>query len=216
MTNSLSTGMITGPSMISYIDQLSLPDYDDMADCVAIAKASADIVADRFKNVDAWLEEYAFTLDFLGWELYKNAITTRTATNISGSIADFLVQSADNMKNPRQANAMIDTMDALKPNKTASTFYDNETLMGEHFQIIPAQYDAKGTLWLAIYDLNFVSRVKSGNFLFFKWADQTTSVTQRHAYFKRNQKKVEDNRELIEEKLRGIAIKRFNLAKNKS
>lgn len=214
LKNQHSTGLITGPSMISYLDQLSLPDYDDVADCVAIARASADTVANRFSDASKWLEEYALTLDYLGWELYNNEIATRTRTLLSGSIADFLPRSVDGMDDQHQANAMIDTLDSLKPNTMALSFFDNETRLGDHFQVMPTRYDSKGSLWLAIYDLEFVTTMKSASFLFFESKNPTATITQQRAFFKRNKKRIDDNRKNIEEKLRHIALKRFDLKNN--
>jgi hypothetical protein len=60
------TGLVTGPNLLSYIDTLSLQDYNDIADCNNIATRSADLGYHRYGNAEGWFEEYARTLNYLG------------------------------------------------------------------------------------------------------------------------------------------------------
>lgn len=210
--NSLS-GALTGHSLTSCIDELSLQDHKDLTDCTQIATKSADMLCSRFTDSSTWLHEYVNTLDFLGWSVFENAIFTRTRSVISQSVAHFLVQSAEGMRDSRQGNAMIDTLDALKPDKSALFSLDKESLMGEGFQVIPARYDSRGFLEIAVFNLELVVTTRKSGFLFWNWEDQDAQITQRRASLKLDRYKLESIKPLIEKKLREITMKRFELRK---
>jgi hypothetical protein len=210
--NSLS-GALTGHSLTSCIDELSLQDHKDLTDCTQIATKSADMLCSRFTDSSTWLHEYVNTLDFLGWSVFENAIFTRTHSVISQSVAHFLVQSAEGMRDSRQGNAMIDTLDALKPDKSALFSLDKESLMGEGFQVIPARYDSRGFLEIAVFNLELVVTTRKSGFLFWNWEDQDAQITQRRASLKLDRYKLENKKPLIEKKLREITMKRFELRK---
>ncbi|MFL8987532.1 hypothetical protein Q8X48_03260 [Pseudomonas sp. QLc11A] len=210
--NSLS-GALTGHSLTSCIDELSLQDHKDLTDCTQIATKSADMLCSRFTDSSTWLHEYVNTLDFLGWSVFENAIFTRTRSVISQSVAHFLVQSAEGMRDSRQGNAMIDTLDALKPDKSALFSLDKESLMGEGFQVIPARYDSRGFLEIAVFNLELVVTTRKSGFLFWNWEDQDAQITQRRASLKLDRYKLENKKPLIEKKLREITMKRFELRK---
>ena len=210
--NSLS-GALTGHSLTSCIDELSLQDHKDLTDCTQIATKSADMLCSRFTDSSTWLHEYVNTLDFLGWSVFEDAIFTRTRSVISQSVAHFLVQSAEGMRDSRQGNAMIDTLDALKPDKSALFSLDKESLMGEGFQVIPARYDSRGFLEIAVFNLELVVTTRKSGFLFWNWEDQDAQITQRRASLKLDRYKLENKKPLIEKKLREITMKRFELRK---
>jgi hypothetical protein len=210
--NSLS-GALTGHSLTSCIDELSLQDHKDLTDCTQIATKSADMLGSRFTDSSKWLHEYVNTLDFLGWSVFEDAIFTRTRSVISQSVAHFLVQSAEGMRDSRQGNAMIDTLDALKPDKSALFSLDKESLMGEGFQVIPARYDSKGFLEIAVFNLELEVTTRKNGFLFWNWEDQDAQITQRRASLKLDRYKLESIKPLIEKKLREITMKRFELRK---
>ncbi|MNB86183.1 hypothetical protein D3C81_802130 [compost metagenome] len=210
--NSLS-GALTGHSLTSCIDELSLQDHNDLTDCTQIATKSADMLCSRFTDSSTWLHEYVNTLDFLGWSVFEDAIFTRTRSVISQSVAHFLVQSAEGMRDSRQGNAMIDTLDALKPDKSALFSLDKESLMGEGFQVIPARYDSRGFLEIAVFNLELVVTTRKSGFLFWNWEDQDAQITQRRASLKLDRYKLENKKPLIEKKLREITMKRFELRK---
>ena len=210
--NSLS-GALTGHSLTSCIDELSPQDHKDLTDCTQIATKSADMLCSRFTDSSTWLHEYVNTLDFLGWSVFENAIFTRTRSVISQSVAHFLVQSAEGMRDSRQGNAMIDTLDALKPDKSALFSLDKESLMGEGFQVIPARYDSRGFLEIAVFNLELVVTTRKSGFLFWNWEDQDAQITQRRASLKLDRYKLENKKPLIEKKLREITMKRFELRK---
>jgi hypothetical protein len=213
MTSQAPSGILTGPNLISCIGELSLQDYDDFTLCTQIATKSADIASNRFANSEAWFDEYILTLNFFGWSVYQDAIFTRTQYNIVNSVADFLVESAQGMRDSRQGNAMIDTLDALKPDKPALFSLDEESLMGENFQVIPARYDSKGFLETAVFNLELVTHTRKSNFLFWEWEEQTTKITQRRAYLKLDKYKFEEKKASIEKIRSEIRMKRFDLQK---
>ncbi|QXH62585.1 hypothetical protein [Pseudomonas azerbaijanorientalis] len=210
--NSLS-GALTGHSLTSCIDELSPQDHKDLTDCTQIATKSADMLCSRFTDSSKWLHEYVNTLDFLGWSVFEDAIFTRTRSVISQSVAHFLVQSAEGMRDSRQGNAMIDTLDALKPDKSALLSLDKESLMGEGFQVIPARYDSRGVLEIAVFNLELLVTTRKNGFLFWNWEDQDAQITQRRASLKLDRYKLESIKPLIEKKLREITMKRFELRK---
>ncbi|MGZ9742161.1 hypothetical protein ACXX83_27610 [Pseudomonas sp. GNP012] len=210
--NSLS-GALTGHSLTSCIDELSPQDHKDLTDCTQIATKSADMLCSRFTDSSKWLHEYVNTLDFLGWSVFEDAIFTRTRSVISQSVAHFLVQSAEGMRDSRQGNAMIDTLDALKPDKSALLSLDKESLMGEGFQVIPARYDSRGVLEIAVFNLELLVTTRKNGFLFWDWEDQDAQITQRRASLKLDRYKLESIKPLIEKKLREITMKRFELRK---
>lgn len=212
--NSLS-GVLIGHSITSCIDELSPQDHKDLTDCTQIATKSADMLCSRFTDSPKWLHEYVNALNFLGWSVFEGAIFTRTHTRsiISHSVAEFLVQSAEGMRNSRQGNAMIDTLDALKPDKSALFSLDEESLMGEGFQVIPAGHDSKGFLEIDVLNLELIVPARKNGFLFWNWEDQDAQIIQQRASLKLNRYKLENNKPLIEKKLREIAMKRFELRK---
>lgn len=211
MSNELLTGLVTGPNLFSYIESFSLQDHNDIADCNNIATRSADLGYGRYADAEGWFEEYARTLNFLGWSLYGGAIFTRTQHIVSGSVADFLVQSADAMKDSRQANAMIDTLDALKTDHPALLSFDRETQEGETFQIVPARYDAQGNLNIALYKLELSVDIKRRSFLFWEWEKRSAKIVQRRAFLKLNRHELDSKRALIKKKLEEHLMRRFYL-----
>jgi hypothetical protein len=206
-------GTLTGPNLISCISELSTYDYDDFTSCTQIATHSADLVGSRFTDSAKWLDEYVVTLNFFGWSVFQDSIFTRTRSEISTSIADFLVRSAQTMPDSRQGNAMIDTLDALKPDKPAIASLDKESLNGKRLQVIPARYDSKGFLEIAVFSLELVAHLKKNNFIFWNWEEQTAKIIQHRALLKLDKRILESKRSLIAKKLLEIRMKRFDLRK---
>jgi hypothetical protein len=211
MNDQSLTGLVTGPNLLSYIETLSLQDHNDIADCNSIATRSADLGHNRYTDSKNWFEEYVRTMNFLGWSLYDDTIFTRTQHLVSGSVADFLVQSAHAMKDSRQANAMIDTLDALKADQPATLSFDRETRQGETFQIIPARYDSRNNVHLALYKLELSVDIKKHNFLFWDWEKRSAKIIQQQAFFKLDRSHLNSKRALIKKKLDEHLTRRFNL-----
>ncbi|MDB6445089.1 MULTISPECIES: hypothetical protein [Pseudomonas] len=211
MNDESLTGLVTGPNLLSYIETLSLQDHNDIADCNNIATQSADLGHDRYTDAKGWFEEYARTLNFLGWALHGDSIFTRTQHLVSGSVADFLVQSAWSMRDSRQANAMIDTLDALKIERLAMLSFDNETREGESFQIIPARYDTQNNLNIAVYKLQLNVNIKKRGFLFWNWEQRSATITQQRIFLRLDRSELERKRGLIRNKLNEQSMRRFNL-----
>lgn len=215
MNNEKPPGLLTGHSLVSCIGDLSLQDHDDLTDCTQIATRSADMVYSRFLDSTEWLDEYVSTLHFLGWSVFQDAIVTRKRSGLSSRVADFLVQSAQTMPETRQGNAMIDTLDALEHNEAALLSLDEQSLMGQRFQVIPARYDEKGTLTIAVFNLELVAYTKKSSFLFWDWEGHAAAIIQQRAYLKLDRKKLESNRAIIERKVRELNMRKFDLRKNK-
>ncbi|TNF81534.1 hypothetical protein FGE05_16715 [Pseudomonas sp. ICMP22404] len=215
MNNPSLTGLVTGPNLLSYIETLSLQDHNDIADCNNIATRSADLGHHRYTDSKGWFEEYVRTLNFLGWSLYDDTIFTRTRHLVSGSVADFLVQGAQAMKDSRQANAMIDTLDALKADQPAMLSFDKETRHGETFQIIPARYDSRNDVHIAVYKLELSVDIKKHNFLFWDWEKRSAKIIQQQAFFKLDRIHLNNKRTLIKKKLDEHLMRRFNLKRNR-
>ncbi|UVL84597.1 hypothetical protein LOY35_03110 [Pseudomonas sp. B21-028] len=211
MNTPLLTGLVTGPNLLSYIETLSPQDHNDIADCNSIATRSADLGHNRYTDSKGWFEEYVRTLNFLGWSLYDDTIFTRTRHLVSGSVADFLVQGAQAMKDSRQANAMIDTLDALKADQPAMLSFDRETRQGETFQIIPARYDSRNNVHIAVYKLELSVDIKKHNFLFWNWEKRSAKIVQQQAFLKLDRDHLNNKRPLIKKKLDEHLMKRFNL-----
>ncbi|UZE24420.1 hypothetical protein LOY67_03105 [Pseudomonas sp. B21-056] len=215
MNNESLTGLVTGPNLLSYIETLSLQDHNDIADCNNIATLSADRGHNRYTDSKGWFEEYVFTLKYFGWALYEDSIFTRTKHLVTGSVADFLVQSAQVMKDSRQANAMIDTLDALKADQPAVLSFDRETRQGETFQIIPARYDSRNNVHIAVYKLELSVDIRKHNFLFWDWEKRSAKITQQQAFFKLDRHQLNSKRTLIKNKLNDHLMRRFNLRRNR-
>ncbi|SDV06112.1 hypothetical protein [Pseudomonas corrugata] len=211
MNNPLLTGLVTGPNLLSYIEMLSPQDHNDIADCNSIATRSADLGHNRYTDSKSWFEEYVRTLNFLGWALYDDTILTRTRHFVTGSVADFLVQGAQTMTDSRQANAMIDTLDALKANQPAMLSFDRETRHGETFQIIPARYDSRNNVHIAVYKLELNMDIKKHRFLFWDWEKRSAEIIQQQALFKLDRNHLNNKRALIKKKLNEHLMRRFNL-----
>jgi len=213
MDNKKNLGILTGPNLISCIGTLHPQDHDDLTHCTQIATRSADMVSSRFDASTRWLHEYMTTMDFLGWSVFKDSIFSRTTHILSKSVADFLVLSAQTMSNAQQGNAMIDTLDALKPDQPALLSLDKESLEGKRFQVIPASYDAKGFLEIAVFNLEVVAYTKKNSFLFHEWEEAGIKVIQHRAILKLDRYKFETKSALIEKKRSEIIMKRFDLYK---
>jgi hypothetical protein len=211
-----STGLVTGPNLLSYIETPSLQDHNDIADCNNIATRSADLGYHRYSDAEGWFEEYARTLNFLGWSLYGDSIHTTTRHIVSDSVADFLVESAHSMSDARQANAMIDTLETLKINNPAMFSLDAETREGESFQVIPARYDSRGNLHIALFKLELSVNVRRRNFLFWNWDKHSARIVQRKAYLKLDRSELDSKRALIKKKLDESLMRRFSLRKERS
>lgn len=214
MNNGKSSGLLTGPNLVSCIGDLSLQDYDDLTHCTQIATRSADMVYSRFLDSTEWLDEYVSTLNFLGWSVFQDAIVTRTRFGLSRSVADFLVKSAEAMPDARQGKAMIDTLDAVKHDENALYSLDEESLMGQRFQVIPARYDSRGILEIAVFNLELVAYTKKSDFLFCDLEGHAAKIIQQRAYLKLDKNKLESKRAIIEKKAREITMKKFDLRKS--
>lgn len=215
MNTPLPSGILTGPNLLSCIDELSLQDHDDLAHCSQIATRSADQgKSGRFVNSTMWMDEFMTTLDFLGWSLFQDAIFTRRRFVVPSSVADFLVLRAQAMPDKRQGNAMIDTLDALKSDNSAIASMDSESLLGKSFQVIPARYDSKGFLEIAVFNLELVAHTKRSNFLFLNWKGHAIEIIQQGAYLKLDKNVLKSKRALIDAKRREINSTRFDLWKN--
>ncbi|QXI56044.1 hypothetical protein [Pseudomonas alvandae] len=210
------TGLVTGPNLLSYIDTLSLQDYNDIADCNNIATRSADLGYHRYGNAEGWFEEYARTLNYLGWSLHGDSIYTATRHIVSGSVADFLVESAHAIRDSRQANAMIDTLDSLKTNNPAMLSLDTETREGESFQVVPARYDLQGNLVMALYKIELSVQTRKHSFLFWEWEKSSARIIQRKAYLRLDRSELDRNRALMRKKLDESLMKRFSLRNDRS
>jgi hypothetical protein len=211
MRNEKPIGTLTGPNLISCVEELALQDYDDLTHSTELATRSADRVISRTVDSAKWLDEYVSTLNFLGWSVFQDAIFTRTRHDLSRSVADFLVQSAQAMPDARQGNAMIDLLEALKPNKPAQLSLDQESLMGEHFRVIPARYDSKGFLTIAVFNLELISNTKKSNFLFFDWEEHPARIIQQGTYLKLDKNVFDTKRALIDSQRRKIRATRFRM-----
>lgn len=205
------SGIITGPNLISCISEISLQDHDNLTHCTQIATHSADLSAKRYVEADKWLDEYVKTMNFLGWSVYQDAIFTRTRHDVSDSVAQFLILNTAAIPDAPQRNALIDTLDALKYDKPAMLSLDQETLLGERFQVIPARYDSKGILEISVLNLELVAYTKTTSFLFFNSKEKASKITQQRARLKLDKRKLESKRAFMEQKLNEIRMRRFNL-----
>ncbi|WLH13388.1 hypothetical protein PSH58_03215 [Pseudomonas hefeiensis] len=215
MNNIHLAGLVTGPNLVSYIETPSLHDHNDLADCNNIATRSADLGHNRYTDAQGWFEEYVRTLDFLGWSLYGDSIQTTTQHIVTGSVADFLVESAQAMRDSRQANAMIDTLDTLKTDEPALLTFDQETREGETFQIIPARYDSQGNLQIALYKLELSVDIKRRRFLFWDREKRSAKIVQRRAFLTLNRRALDSKRALINQLLHEHLMRRFPLRKTR-
>jgi hypothetical protein len=102
----------------------------------------------------------------------------------------------------------------LKPDKPALYSLDTESLMGKRFQVMPARYDAKGFLEIAVFNLELVSYAKQSDFLFFNWEGQACKIIQQRAYLKLDRNKLDTKRALIDKKRREILMSKFDLRRN--
>ncbi|MHC8316391.1 hypothetical protein [Pseudomonas sp. LB3P31] len=213
MANEKPSGLLTGPNLVSCIGELSLQDYDDLTRCTQFATRSADLGYSRFLESGEWMDEYVSTLHFLGWTVYGGSIYTRTRHWLGKTVAEFLVASAQAMPDTRQGNAMIDTLDALKRDEPALDSLDQESLMGERFQVIPARYDSKGVIEMAVFNLELVANSKMSNFVYRDLDGHAAKIVQRRAYLKLDKEKFNSVKARMEKKLREITMTRFELQK---
>jgi hypothetical protein len=215
MINKTLTGLITGPSLFSYIETLSLSEHDDIADSNSFATLIADEKHNRYYYPERWLALYVGVLQGIGWSVYEDSIFTKTQHFLTSSVADFLVESASAMSDTRQGNAMIDTLDSLKINSPALLAFDRASASGDSFQVIPARYDDKGIINIAVFKLELNARTKRTNFLFWTWEKYSAEIIQRKAYLKLNTTILEGHREMINERLEEKRMKRFDLSQNR-
>lgn len=213
MTKGKPSGLLTGPNLVSCISELSLEDYDALTHSTQLATRSADLGFSRFLDSAEWMNEYVSTLKFLGWLVFQDSIFTRTRHWVDKTVADFLVSSAQAMPDTRQGNAMIDTLDALKCDEPAKDSLDEESLMGERFQVIPARYDAKGVIEIAVFNLELVADSKTSNFVYRDLYGQSAKIVQHRAYLKLDKEKFDRARAIRDKKRREISMTRFELRK---
>lgn len=214
--NKTLTGLITGPSLFSYIETLPLSEHDDIADCNNFAILIADERHNRYYDPERWLERYVGVLRAVGWSIYQDAIFTSKQHVLTGSVADFLVESANAMSDTRQGNAMIDTLDSLKSNGPALLSFDRESATGDSFQVVPARYDARGRLNIAVFKLELSAYIKRTNFLFWSWEKRSANIVQRKACLRLDKAILDGQRELINRRLEKKRMERFDLSQNRS
>ncbi|MGE8152397.1 hypothetical protein ACQKP5_14240 [Pseudomonas vancouverensis] len=215
MNNDSPSGALTQHNLISYIDNLSLHDHDNVTDCTRVATRSADMGHDRYSDPEVWLHEYLRTFIFLGWKLHQEKLIIKTTSIRNESIAEFLVKNGEKMNDSRQANAMIDTLDALKFNKPAILSLDNESHSGRRFQVAPSRYDSEGNLHLAIFNYELITSFERDSFLFWSWEESSAKLIQRSAYLKLDRSVLDTKRQPMEKALSKITSDRFILRKNR-
>ena len=213
MVNGKPSGMLTGPNLVSCTDELSLQDFDDLTRCTQLATRSADLGYSRFLDSAQWMDEYVSTLNFLGWSVYGDSIFTRTRHWLGKTVAEFLVDGAQAMPDTRQGNAMIDTLDALKRDEPAQFSLDEQSLMGERFQVIPARYNSKGVIEMAVFNLELIANSKTSKFIYRDLEGHSAQIVQRRAYLKLDKEKFNSVKAVMEKKLREVTMTRFQLQK---
>ncbi|MBC3375434.1 hypothetical protein HU762_15895 [Pseudomonas sp. SWRI92] len=215
MDNPPLSGLVTGLNMFSYIGEFLPQEHDDIAISNHLATLSADIEHDRYSDQKNWFEYYIYTMRYMGWSLYQDSTFTSTRHVVANSVADFLVESADAMKDFRQANAMIDTLDAMKSNNPAMLSFDSESRQGESFQIVPARYDSDGNLHIAFYKLELRVSKRKSSFLFWSLEEHSATIIQHKAYMRLDRNEMDRVRAYLKQKSSGQLMKRFDLRKNR-
>lgn len=126
------------------------------------------------------------------------------------------MESAHAIRDSRQANAMIDTLDSLKTNNPAMLSLDTETREGESFQVVPARYDLQGNLVMALYKIELSVQTRKHSFLFWEWEKSSARIIQRKAYLRLDRSELDRNRALMRKKLDESLMKRFFLRNDRS
>ncbi|MHC8375270.1 hypothetical protein ACYZT3_04115 [Pseudomonas sp. MDT1-16] len=210
--NELLSGLVTGPTLASYVETMSLSDHNDLADSQNIATKSADLGYYRYADSDSWFLEYLETMDYLGWTV-NSEIKELTHNDVTLSLADYIVWM---FKDPVEKNAMIDTFDALKSNNPAMLSLGEETGEGQTLQVIPAKYDLQGNLFITIIQVQLFSETKNGNFLFWNWEDRSTKIIRRAVHLMLNREKFAQNRARLKLLIDRYRMARFSLRKKNS
>jgi hypothetical protein len=215
MINKTLTGLITGPSLFSYVDTLSHSEHDDVADSNNFAILIADEKHNRYFDAENWYARYVGVLRAIGWLIYQDTIFIRSREFLTGSVADLLVERASAMNDTWQGNAMIDTLDSLKTNSPALLSFDRESASGHSFQVVPAGYDARGFLEIAVFNLELEVHLKKTNFLFWTWEKRSARIVQQASYLKLDKARLEEQRKLINRRLETKRMERFDLSQNR-
>ncbi|MGN4049018.1 hypothetical protein [Pseudomonas sp. SM4] len=218
MNNETPTGILENHNLISLIGSLPIEDYDYLTDCTRIVTMLSERSTSRFGDSLEWAQEYYSNLQYFGWKALDGGRYTETQKhNISGTIADHLVQNIEVFNGRPQGNAMIDTLDALSSDETALVSFDKESSMGRRFQVAPTHYDSKGNLHLAVFQLELISKVKQSKFLFWKWEETSTTLLQRKAFFVLDRNILDEQKMRLFEVLRKkLTAQRFALRKKRS
>ena len=210
--NELLSGLVTGPTLTSYVETMSLRDHDDLADIQNIATKYADESKYRYADSDDWFTDYLQAMDNFGWITngYFNELTLNDATM---SLADYVVWM---IKDPVEKNAMIDTFDSLKLNNPALLSLGEESGEGQSLQVIPAKYDSRGNLSIRIIQVQLFSETKNGNFLFWNWENRSAKIVRRTAHLVLDREKLEHWRPRLNELINKFRMSRFALRKRNS
>ena len=207
--------VVIGPTIIASVAGVSLQDDRDVTDCTQLALWTANQKFDRFSEPDDWFTQYAAALKFLGWVPYKDSTFHRTYDDFSGSVIQAYLKKMtgrdDNPLNRALNNTLIDTFDAIEPDKPALLSLDQESLNGQQFQIAPVQYDARGQLTMLVSQFSLLSSIKVQEFLFQKWDRKSASLFEQVGAFILDRSKLETNRAFLDKRISEIRMTRFRL-----
>lgn len=205
--------MFAGPNIVS-MEGGSLQDVDDVTDCTLVSSLSADMEANRFTHPMQWFDGYANCLDWIGWEAAGDSYTMRRDA-IYGDVVQTYLNSLSSRQNTKLGgsviNLLIDSFDAIKRDRVAVYYLDQETAMGELFQVTPFWRDDSGKLRMQVSRLQLITRVRSEQFLFGTVNDSSARLLQYYAEFVLNESRLNERRRLIQLKLEKNRIKKFDL-----
>ena len=205
--------IVAGPNIAS-VEGASLQDVDDTTKCTLVSSLNADLVANRFTHPEQWFNSYANCLDWIGWEAVGDSYTMRR-DSIYGDVVQTYLGSLSTRQNTKLGgsviNLLIDSFDAIKRDRLAVYSLDQETAMGELFQITPFWRDGSGRLRMQVSRLQLLTRVRSEQFLFGKVNDSSAMLLQYYAEFVLNESRLNELRRQIQLKLENNRMKKFEM-----
>lgn len=212
MNNKEQRAFITGPSIIACVSGVSLQDSEDITDCTQLALWAADQTYNRFASPGDWLNEYARTMRFLGWNPLGEVIRN-FRHELTGSVTEHYLQqvASDDPSSRALRSTLIDTFAAIEQDKPAQLSLRQESLNGQHFQIAPVQYAANGQLSLKVSQFNLAAVGQVQEFLFWAWRTESAVLKERVVRFTLDRRTLEAQRPFLVRKISEIRMARFRL-----
>lgn len=170
---------VVGSSIVSFSEGLSPQDREDIYLSNLYAQlATRSAYEDGL--VGNWFDYYKNKLRFLGWDTARSVTPEQVGR---GQMADSVSRQISDSVGDRFSRPASLALAALKRNSTALETFEGTSLLHERgiFQMIPCALKSPGKVEIALYHMQFNTRPRVSEFLFWPIEDVVESSQEQMA-----------------------------------